>query len=236
MPRLSTAGLAALLLAGCNATPEPSLFPLNAGARWEYAVTTEIDGVTRRDTQTITAAAGGRFKGKPVYLRRSEMSDNIGVEYLLQVGPDAITRVAQRTDLQELPVADEKPRTVLKLPLQAGATWTAITVPYAVTRKTEYPREMKFSRTMPMTYVVETMDDAVEVPAGKFTHCARVAGRADLTIYADPVSGFKKTPLLTTEWYCPGVGLVKLLRLESIDTSFFGGGRIEMALTEFRMP
>jgi hypothetical protein len=224
-----------LLLAGCGAKPEPSWFPLNAGARWDYQVTTDTDGITRTDSQTISVTGVGQFKGQPAYTRRSEAGSNIGVEYLLLASPQAITRVAQRTDLQDAPVADEHPRTVLKLPLQVGGTWITPTVAYAVLRKAEFPRELKYSKPLQMVYTVEAMDETVEVPAGQFKHCARISGRADLTIYADPVGGFKKIPIVSTEWYCRDVGLVKLLRVESIETSFFTGGRVEMVLTGYRI-
>ncbi len=228
--------LAALpLLHGCGGKPEPSWFPLNAGARWEYQLTTDIDGVVRHDAQSIRVSAVGRFRGQPVYTRRSEAAGNVGVEYLLQATPQAITRVAQRTDLQEVAVADEHPRTVLKLPLQVGGTWIAPTVAYAVMRKAEFPRELKYSKPLQMVYTVESIDEPVEVPAGRFDHCARISGRADLTIYADPVGGFKKIPIVSTEWYCKDVGLVKLVRLENIETSFFTGGKVEMLLTDFKI-
>lgn len=234
MARFSTL-VVALSLAGCSASPEPVWFPLNTGSSWEYAVTTDTDGVVKRDTQTVRVIGSGQFKGKPTFTRRSELKSNVGVEYLLQVSGDAITRIAQRTDLQDIPVADETPRTVMKLPLQLGGTWMATTVAYAVLRKTEFPRELKFGKILQMVYTVEAMDEKVDVPAGVFEHCARVEGRADLTIYADPVSGFRKTPIATTEWYCKGVGLVKLVRVESIETSFFSGGKIELALTDYKI-
>lgn len=227
--------IAAVLLTGCGAAPEPSWFPLNAGARWDYHVLTETDGASHNDTQTIRVSGVGRWQGQPVYTRRSEVGGNIGVEYLLQASPHAITRVAQRTDLQEAAVADDHPRTVLKLPLRTGATWVAPTVAYVVLRKAEFPRELKHIKPLQMVYTVETVDDSIEVPAGKFSHCARIAGRADLTIYADPVSGFRKIPIVSTEWYCKDVGLVKLVRVEQIETSFFAGGRVEMALTDYRI-
>jgi hypothetical protein len=226
----------AALVAGCSPKPEPIWFPLNSGASWRYAVTTETDNLVRQSIQSIRVTGQSQLRGLPVYTRRSEASDNIGVEYLLQVRNDAIVRIAQRTDLQALPVADEKPRTVMQLPLTLGASWNTLTVAYAVLRRTEYPRELKYGRQLMMTYTVESMDEKVEVPAGVFEHCARVEGRADLTIYADPVSGFRKTPISTTEWYCKGVGLVKLLRTESIDTSFFIGGKVAMVLTDYSIP
>ena len=224
---------ATVILGGCGNAPEPSWFPLNTGARWEYDVTTDTDGVVKRNTQTITVISNNQLKDQPVYTRRTQTSGNIGIEYLLQVSPTAITRIAQRTDLQELPVADASPRTVLQLPLQVGATWSTPTVAYAVMRRSEYPRELKYGKPLSMVYTVESVSETVEVPAGKFENCARVTGRADLTIYADPVSGFRKTPITTTEWYCKDVGLVKLERIETIDTSFFGGGRIDMALSSY---
>ena len=226
----------AALAASCGRKPEPIWFPLNSGASWRYAVTTETDNLARQSIQSIRVTGHSQLRGQPVYTRRSEASDNIGVEYLLQVRDDAIVRIAQRTDLQALPVADEKPRTVMPLPLALGASWNTLTVSYAVLRRTEYPRELKYGRQLMMTYTVESMDEKVEVPAGVFEHCARVEGRADLTIYADPVSGFRKTPIRTTEWYCKGVGLVKLLRTESIDTSFFIGGKVAMVLTDYSIP
>ncbi|MBC7416077.1 MAG: hypothetical protein H7327_14210 [Herminiimonas sp.] len=232
---LIAALIVAPLLGACNASPEPSWFPLNTGARWEYQVDTDIDGTTRHDTQSVQVIGNRPLNGRTVYTRRAEMSDNVGIEYLLQVSDSAITRIAQRTDLQDLPVADETPRTVLKLPLRVGATWLAPTVAYTVLRKAEFPRELKYARTLQMTYTVEAMDEEVEVPAGRFKQCARIGGRADLTVYADPVNGFRKIPLTTTEWYCKDVGLVKLVRIENLESSFFSGGKIEMRLTDFKV-
>ncbi len=227
---------AATLCAACSRTsPEPAWFPLNAGASWNYQITTDTDGAVRRSTQSIRVTGQGIYNGAPVQTRRTETSGNIGVEYLLQASPREIVRIAQRTDLQDFPVADAVPRTVLKLPLTVGANWAAPTVAYAILRKNEFPREMKFVKPVTMTYTVESVDEAVEVPAGRFSACARVVGRADLTIYADPVSGFRKVPITTTEWYCKGVGLVKLVRLENIETSFFSGGSVEMVLTGYQV-
>lgn len=235
-PSCAVALCAAALCAGCGrASPEPAWFPLNTGASWAYQITTDTDGVVKRSTQTIRVTGEGRFNGAPVHTRRAETSGNIGVEYLLQARPREIVRIAQRTDLEDFPVADAAPRTVLKLPLVVGASWGAPTVAYAVLRKNEFPREMKFVKPVPMTYTVESIDEAVEVPAGRFSGCARVVGRADLTIYADPVSGFRKIPITTTEWYCKEVGLVKLTRMENIETSFFSGGSVEMVLTEYQI-
>ena len=61
-------------------------------------------------------------------------------------------------------------------------------------------------------------------------------GQAELTLFTDPVRGFNKVPVTTTEWYCRGVGLVKLERVESLATMFYTGGKVVMELVEYSVP
>jgi hypothetical protein len=122
---------------------------------------------------------------------------------------------------------------VLKLPLAQGASWRVPTVAYTMMRKHEYPRELKHGRGMLMHYTVEALDEKLTVPAGSYAHCARIVGRAEMTLFIDPVRGFTKVPVTSTEWYCRGVGLVKLERVESLSTTFYSGGRVSMTLTDF---
>ena len=227
---------ACVLLAGCKSGQEASYFPLSPGAQWTYAVHTEADGATTRQQQTIRVLDERRFDGKPLFIRRSETPGNIGIEYWLRIQADGIVRIAQRVDLEEQATLDAAPRTVLKLPLALGANWRSPTVPYTVMRKNEYPREVKYGRGMLMTYTVEALDDKVTVPAGSFEHCARVVGRAELTLFTDPVRGFNKVPVTTTEWYCRGVGMVKLERVENLATTFYSGGKVVMELAQYQLP
>ena len=122
--------------------------------------------------------------------RSSETPDNIGIEYWLRAQPDGIVRIAQRMDLEEHATLDAAPRTVLTLPLTLGTSWCAPTVPYTIMRKNECPRDVKYGRGMPMTYTVEPLEEKLTIPAGSFAHCARVVGRAELTLFFDLVRGF----------------------------------------------
>jgi hypothetical protein len=226
-----------VLLAGCRPGHDStSYFPLAPGARWTYSVQTYADGAASRQRQTISVLDERRFDGKPLFIRRSETPGNIGIEYWLRAQPDGIVRIAQRMDLEETAMLDPAPRTVLKLPLAIGADWRVPTVPYTIMRKNDYPREVKYGRGMLMAYTVEALEEKLTVPAGSFEHCARVVGRAELTLFTDPVRGFNKVPVSTTEWYCRGVGLVKLERVESLSTMFYSGGKVVMELVEYSMP
>lgn len=225
-----------IFIAACDRPADTtSYFPLTPHSQWTYQVTTAIDGEIRKSVQIIRTLDNHSHDGKPVTVRRSEIDGSIGVEYWLRETPESIVRIAQRTDLQDQAVMEPSARTVLKLPVQAGSAWAAPTVAYTILRKSEYPRELKYGNPVSMTYSVETVDDEVVVPAGTFRKCARVKGRADLTLYTDPVAGFRKVPITTTEWYCPGVGLTKLERDEPLSTSFFSGGSVQMVLMDYRI-
>ena len=65
---------------------------------------------------------------------------------------------------------------------------------------------------------------------------ARVVGNGILPLYLDAVQGFKDIPIISREWYCKGVGLVKLEREEILFSNFFSAGTIKMELTEFELP
>lgn len=224
------------MLAGCGKAVESSYFPVAKGTEWIYEVATEMSGQTSRELQVIRALGQQENDGEKLAVRRSELGRTAGVEYLLRVSEQGVTRVGQRTDLQDIAVRDETPRPVLKYPLKPGVGWNAPTVPYTILRANEYPRELKYGKPIMMSYSVESIDEQVTVPAGTYNKCAKILGQATLTLYTDPVNGFAKVPVTTTEWYCPGVGLVKLERVEKLATAFFTGGSVRMTLSGFRTP
>ena len=85
-----------------------------------------------------------------------------------------------------------------------------------------------------MTYTIEALGEKLQTRAGAFENCVRVRGVAALRLFADPVVGWKDMPLVTTEWYCAGVGLVKLVREEPAESTFLTGGKLTMELVDWR--
>ena len=123
---------------------------------------------------------------------------------------------------------------MLKLPHKVGTEWRATTAAYLLQRPQQFPRELRSThQDIPMVYVIEHLDESVTTPAGAFQHCLRVAGKAQLRLYLDPVTGWADVPLTTTEWYCPGPGLVKVVREESGHNTFLIGGTYLMELTQW---
>ena len=232
VPCLAAPVLAALL-GGCDGpAPGAAYFPLDSGHHWSYDLVTEReDGSVEHEPLLLETLGRQDFEGKPVWLRRSET----GVDYLLRADASGIYRVASRLDVEAEPQKDPAPRYVLKAPLAVGTEWQADTNAYVLMRRQEFPPEIRNTHApVRMTYTIAALGQSVDTPAGHFGDCLRVNGRALLRLFADAVSGWRDLPLTTTEWYCKGAGLVKVVREEPASSTFLLGGTMTMELTEWK--
>jgi len=221
------------LLAGCQAPPPgASYFPLEAGHRWAYEVTTERENNSiARERLQLSTEGRESVNGSSAWRRRADS----GVDYWIAADDSGIYRVAAKTDLDEQPQPDKERRYVLKMPLVAGTEWQASTTAYVLERRQEFPREIRHSHApVTMSYRIEATGQKVDTRAGRFDDCLQVKGRAALRLFADPVSGWRDLPLSTTEWYCKGVGLVKLQREEPAGSAFLSGGTMTLELTAWQ--
>jgi hypothetical protein len=218
-------------LAACSAPQDDSLFPLAKGHRWAYDITTEWENkVVEHEPRVIETLGSDSLASGRAWRRRSDS----GIEYWLRSDAAGIYRVASKSELDEAPLPDKEPRFVLKAPVAVGTTWRASTTAYLLRRRQEFPPEIRHSHpAVPMNYTIEALGEKLATRAGSFENCVRVKGVAALRLFADPVVGWKDMALTTTEWYCPGAGLVKLLREEPAESTFLTGGKLTMELVDF---
>jgi hypothetical protein len=219
-------GAAVAALSGCDRGPAAdSMFPLEGGHRWTYRVETRPEE-SAAEIETLTLRTVGVEKmtmldDQAAWRRRSES----GVDYWLRADATGIYRIASKSDFDAEPILDKPQRFVLKAPFTVGTQWQASTTSYLLMRRNEFPREIRHSHpSVPMTYQIEATDEGVETRAGHFAHCLRVLGVASVRIFVDPVGGWRDMPLTTLEWYCPGVGLVRVERNEPGRSTFLTGG------------
>lgn len=226
----------AAVLAGCGARPDgDELFPLRAGHVWTYRVSTRLgNDAVERETLTLRTLGHEALPALDTAGAWHRRSDT-GLDYWLRADASGIYRVASKTDLQAEPVLDKAPRFVLKAPYTVGTQWQAGTTTYLLMRHNEFPREIRHTHpNIAMNYQIDAVGDVVDVPAGRFDRCLRVKGVATVRVYADPASGWRDLPLTTTEWYCPGVGLVKLERSEPVQSAFLIGGSRTLELEHWQ--
>ncbi len=223
-----------LMLAACGSAPaDDALFPLGEGRSWTYRVSTVIDEAeaTERETLVLANRGSDSIDGAPSW-RRSSSS---GIEYWLRSDATGIYRIASRNPLEREPQLDKPRRYVLQKPYAVGTEWEVPTTAYVLARKNEVPREVRhFQKPFPMHYRIEALGEKVQTPAGQFEACVRVSGRAEVRLYVDALFQWREIPLLTREWYCPDVGLVRLERSEPSPTRFMVGGTVTMELTSWQ--
>lgn len=221
----------ALALAACGQAPDDSHFPLAGGHEWSYRIVHE--GLERETgpTRHVVRTLPSRQADGEILWRRL---DSLGNEYHFHAGADGVRRVAMRNAAELIAQPDVPPRTVLQYPLVPGTSWQAPTRPYAIRRMMPLGGNVTAQYSLPLTYTVESVDETVQTPAGRFAECVLVVGRGSIEIYGDARQGFITVPITHSEWYAKGVGLVKLVREEAIDTDVFRGGTIRFELVDYR--
>ncbi len=219
----ATVAATMVALSACSPSVGPEWFPLRAGDVARYAVSYSGDVKQGEEVWTLRTQGPVNFEGEPLMSRHHSM----GVAYLFKVDDKGVRRVAQQTDLDREPQADHPQRWVLKAPYQVGTEWSTPTVPHLLQRKNEYPRELKHSHATLMNWRIESVNDTVTTTHGqKFSPCLKVVGTGHLNLYTDPVNGFSDVPLISREWYCRNVGLVKFEREEKVSAGFLLGGML----------
>ena len=226
----------ALLVAGCGGAPREPLFPLEEGRRWRYELTTAYDdGAADTFSESIELRARGA--AEVAGARAWKRTSSTGVAYWLRQDETGVYRIAMQGPLDAAPRHDAAARYVLRKPYAVGTQWDADTTPYVLRRRNEFPPELRHLaryRSLPMKYRIAQLDERIETRAGRFAHCLRVDGTGEIHLYVDELFAVRGVPFTTREWYCPGVGLVKLERVEHSPTKFIAGGTLTMELVEYR--
>ena len=220
------------LLAACSQSPAgDAMFPLGEGRSWTYRMTTSFEGDVaepQHDKLTLRTRGTETIEGLPAWRRRS---DN-GVDYWLRSDETGIYRVASKSDVDRDPRLDGNPRYVLRKPYAVGTQWETNTTAYVLERRNEFLKELRHTlKPVAMHYRIDAVDEKVQTQAGAFAGCLRVFGRAEIKLYIDAIGRWDGVPLTTREWYCPGVGLVRLERTEPSPSKLMRGGTLTMELT-----
>jgi hypothetical protein len=221
----------ALALSACGKAPESPYFPLNGGYVWQYRMHEHNRLVDRKLPLRVENVGSRTRNGERYWLRRTSE----GNEYWL-LAQHGIERVATRTWLQTEPEDEEPRQRVLPETIAEGVEWDAKTRPFILERAEPFRERFTQdeSKTINLRMRIAALDDVVTVPAGRFEHCLRVEGQGRLYVLADARIGASEVIVTQTEWYAPGVGLVKLERSEPLSTQAIVGGEVSLELTSFK--
>jgi hypothetical protein len=218
--RLIALGAALLFVAACASSASPSYFPLEAGKVWDYRITRIVKGETQTQRLMLASLSPVEIDGERYY-RRRRLDDRIE---LFRDTPEGLVRIDPAGRATRVLPAEQAPGTRWEEPTRVF--FLEVTGAFAETFR-ERARQ-----SIPLEFVVESDSDTVKVAAGTYTNCLRVkstgstfAGRA-LKEYM----GISFIKVDQTEWYAPGVGLVKRVRKEHTTPAKWSNEYIEELL------
>lgn len=231
------AGLLALImtaviaLSACDGDADSQAFyPLTPGLQWTYRVEHKRLGqALQTSTRVMENVSRDDFAGEPgVAIRRNEN----GARYYVVRRDNGYYRVAVKSVLHHHPIMDQPPVKILPLPPEPGQTWDEPAHTYMLDRARTFVSEHAPGNTIRLDYRIESEDTAVNVPAGRFTGCLKIVGETSFHLGAGVGFLPSDAPIVQHEWYCPGIGLVRLERDEKItnDARVITGGHMRMVL------
>lgn len=189
---------------GCG-THAPDYFPLGTKQSWEYRTTRKIKGETH-EQKLIVANLPAVKKEDAVYYPRRRLDDRM----------EWYQRTADGTFLID-PAAGSRVR-MLPANLKAGVHWNEPTRIMFLEMSGTFSATFKerAAAALSLDYVIEGMDDMVDVTAGHFVDCMRIRGTGS-NFAGSLLETYLKIRFIKieqTDWYAPGVGLVKRVRNE----------------------
>lgn len=218
-------------LSGCSAgDTADSLYPLDPGLQWEYRLEMQPKGMAATTIiRQMENVSRERFAGvDDVAIRRN----NHGTRYYLARRDDGFYRVAVKSVVRHTPIMDQPPTKILPLPATPGTKWSEPAHTYMLGRAKQFLAKEKPAIAITLNYRVEATGVEVDVPAGNFRDCVLAVGEATFQLQQGAGLAPATVPIVQREWYCPGVGLAKLVRDEKLPDGerAVNGGSLQMVL------
>lgn len=217
------------LLISCSG-PEPTYFPLQSGYKWRYDVAmTTRDGLENQK-YILNNLGRSELNAEPVYARQS--LDGTLLYYAIE--NDEIRYLG--SDSRDVPGGEFKPdqQIVMKQPLELNAKWEANSQTRLL-KKTGPPQKTEFRivARVPLEVTVDSLSDTVRVPAGIFSNCLKIRMTGSMMKDAGNYVGMTLINVEETRWYAPGIGLVKLERLETTQSDALDRGSLLVELADY---
>lgn len=230
MQGLSLATLAFFLtlisfLSGC-APKDASPVPADPGRWWYYQTRAKVlKDVTE---QRLLVTNLGRDEN---FLRQRRQAN---WDHRYQFTNDGLLHTQYFNRGEGMGALRESPALLLPKKIAVDEQWTFTSALKLIESRTFAPEDRLAFRPLPvtMTATIKTLDDSVNVPAGRFRGCILVEAVGETTVPTDRGTSFAVVRVEQREWYKPGVGLVRMVRKETSDSRFLDFGEYTQDLLE----
>ena len=196
-------GLVFLFIASCSST-ETGYFPTAPGHEWTYDIRRIVPEFNEPIVQkSIVRNLPARTVGDITYYPKAYANGSIR----------HFTRSADGISRRN--PGHEGADPVIGYPLSVGSEWSAGSRLYLF----DLPKKLegawdRISSNLELDYTITSLDDPVDVPAGYFPRCLRIDAIGFLDLPSRLMLGIRIIKVEQSQWYAPGVGLVKMTRKE----------------------
>lgn len=209
------------LISACS-NGESGYFPLSEGGWWEYRETLVIRDETTVQRRIISTLPAVNLSGTEYFAQQVQGSK---VQYY-RLEEEGITRYALEKDTAESEIL---------LPMDLEDTWSRASRLGVIESRTFAAQDRILTRpkVITLTYKVISDSEAVAVPAGRFKNCLKIQGTGQTIVKVDRGNASAEVYIENTDWYAPGIGLIKTERIEKSTSSFLKEGRYTLELLEY---
>lgn len=196
-------------LAACSDS-DVEYFPLNEGKSWQYQVVIHDMDLEKKYKQHFRNEAPQKIDDQKVFPKKI----NEGTLYYYEYSDQGIRRVGAKRALDINTTLEKEELFVIKSPFEVGTSWEQETITGVLEVViAPFRRHYALHTPVQMKYTIESLDQKVNVPAGKFENCMKVVGYGtQAKVQAEKTIGTVDVTVESSDWYCPKVGLVKSTR------------------------
>ena len=219
------------LAAACERNDRGSYYPLESGRWWQYTTTTVVLDEPVEQKLLIANLGTGKLEGRIVNVQRVQR----GLFRYFVDNDDGVARVAARSENAPITKFDP-PQIVIPGMREAGTKFTIRSGLRVIESRTFARQDKLRPRKIPIELLarVDGIDDVVETPAGIFEHCLRIVSEGSTFVRVDRGNASAEVTVTQSDWYAPGIGLVKSERTEQSDSTFLKSGNYLQVLERYR--
>jgi hypothetical protein len=216
------------LLSAC-AEPETSYFPLTEGYDWRYQMTLETMGGEAQQKYIVRTLQAQAIEGKETFVKQSLT----GLQILFEKNDTGTKRIGYRVPQGATYKNIEDEYLILPAKIVVDTEWESVIATQTLSLSKPSNKSNRLNAKIPVKNKIESLTDVVKVRAGEFSNCLRLHTKGFAFSKLDNYIGRTLVEIEQTNWYAPGVGLVKSVLIETTTSDALNRGELIMELESF---
>jgi len=206
-------------LSSCSG--EENYYPDTQGKHWNYKISISSDYTNSKDEMRLSVTNIKTVIGGKGITFSKLYSNGDMLTFFKNKKDDSLSRIGafvnNHDDLLEPVIKVINPSIDFKI-----SNWKNKNQLF-FTRGFQPPlRGFKPNTIFDMNFEIVSHNANVRVKAGNFNNCVHVKGNGSAEFIADTRASPNKVTIISDEWICPNIGIVKEKRIESTDSLVFG--------------